>query len=64
LFIPMLSWAQIITTDPAIPLSDGSVIIYYDATLGTGGLKGYTGDVYAHAGVLTNLSTGSGACIF
>ncbi|TFH27733.1 MAG: T9SS type A sorting domain-containing protein [Bacteroidia bacterium] len=49
--------AQIITTDPALPTSGQAVTIYYDATLGTGGLKDYTGDVYAHTGVLTNLSS-------
>jgi len=49
--------AQIITTDPALPTSGQAVTIYYDATLGTAGLKNYTGDVYAHTGVLTNLSS-------
>lgn len=34
------------------------MILYYDATKGTAGLEGYTGDVYAHTGVLTNLSSG------
>ena len=58
--LPMLSSAQLITTDPAIPLAGESVIIYFDATQGSGGLEGYNGDVYAHTGVLTNLSTGSG----
>jgi glycosidase len=48
---------QIITTDPALPQDNDAVIIYFDATLGTGGLEGYTGDVYAHTGVLTNLSS-------
>jgi len=49
--------AQIITTDPALPTSGQAVTIYYDATQGTAGLKDYTGDVYAHTGVLTNLSS-------
>jgi glycosidase len=49
--------AQIITTDPALPTAGQSVSIYYDATQGTAGLKDYTGDVYAHTGVLTNLSS-------
>ena len=55
--ITRLSIAQIITTDPAIPTEGEAVIIYFDATEGTAGLEGYTGDVYAHTGVLTNLST-------
>jgi hypothetical protein len=60
ILFPLLSYAQIITTDPAIPLSGEAVTIYFDATEGSGGLEGYSGDVYAHTGVLTNLSTGSG----
>ncbi len=52
----LLSNAQIITTNPALPLATEAVIINFDATLGTGGLEGYTGDVYAHTGVLTKLS--------
>lgn len=46
-----------ISTTPALPLDNGLVVITYDATAGTAGLKDYTGDVYAHIGVLTNLST-------
>ena len=49
--------AQIITTDPDLPTANQSVTIYYDATEGTAGLEDYTGDVYAHTGVLTNLSS-------
>ena len=60
LVLPLLSSAQIITTDPDLPVAGEAVTIYFDATRGTGGLEGYTGDVYAHTGVLTNLSTGSG----
>ena len=52
--------AQIITTDPDLPTASQAVTIYYDATLGTAGLKDYTGDVYAHTGVLTNLSSDNG----
>ncbi len=55
-----LSNAQIITTDPALPTPGQAVTVYYDATLGTAGLKDFTGDVYAHTGVLTDQSTGSG----
>jgi 1,4-alpha-glucan branching enzyme len=56
LFSPALR-GQIITSDPALPVADQAVLIYYDATQGTAGLKGYTGDVYAHTGVLTNKSS-------
>ena len=50
--------AQIITTDPALPIAGDGVNIHYDATGGTAGLEGYTGDVYAHTGVLTDKSSG------
>ena len=49
--------AQIVTTEPDLPTAGQSVTIYYDATEGTAGLKDYTGDVYAHTGVLTSKST-------
>lgn len=55
-----ISFAQAspITTSPALPTDKDEVVITYDATAGTAGLKDYTGDVYAHIGVITNLSTG------
>jgi 1,4-alpha-glucan branching enzyme len=54
-----ISTGQIITTDPPIPVAGQAVTVYYDATLGTAGLKDYTGDVYAHTGVLTEESLGT-----
>ncbi|WP_445664913.1 alpha-amylase family glycosyl hydrolase [Fodinibius sp. AD559] len=48
---------QVITTDPEFPKADQSVTITFDATEGTGGLEDYTGDVYAHTGVITDEST-------
>lgn len=63
LFIALLftqaAIAQIIVTDPAFPTDDNPVVITYDATQGSGGLQGYTGDVYAHTGVITNQSSTS-----
>ncbi|HJV77649.1 MAG TPA: alpha-amylase family glycosyl hydrolase [Paludibacter sp.] len=62
LFISLISWAQIITTAPTFVTQNGGAIdIIYDATLGTAGLKDYTGadGVYAHTGVITNASTSS-----
>ncbi len=59
LLIPFTGITQLITTEPALPLAEEAVTIYYDATLGTAGLEGYTGDVYAHTGVLTNNSSGT-----
>ena len=57
LVLPFPGLAQIITTDPLFPLLEKPVKIYYDATMGTAGLKDYTGDVYAHTGVLTQNSS-------
>lgn len=49
--------AQVITTIPTLPSADDTVTIIYDATLGNGALAGFTGDVYAHTGVITDKST-------
>lgn len=57
LISPVAATAQLITTVPAFPTSEGGVVITFDATQGNRGMVGYTGDVYAHIGVITNLST-------
>ncbi|MRR19585.1 T9SS type A sorting domain-containing protein, partial [bacterium] len=50
---------QVIVTNPVFPVSSGPVVITFNADKGDMGLKDYTGDdVYAHTGVITNLSTG------
>jgi glycosidase len=48
--------AQLVTTDPPIPVVTEPVTVTFDATEGSGGLAGYTGDVYAHTGVITQYS--------
>ncbi len=48
--------AQIIVTEPTFPTMEGVVSIVFDATQGNGGLKGFTGEVYAHTGVITDKS--------
>ena len=58
LFLGQSLFSQIIKTDPGIPVAGSAVTITFDAALGNGGLKDFTGDVYAHTGVLTDLSTG------
>lgn len=50
-------FAQLIETDPYFPSDDQPVEVIFNATLGNKGLAGYTGDVYAHTGVITNLSS-------
>ena len=53
-----VAFAQVIVTAPAFPTDGEAVTITFDATQGNGGLANYTGDVYAHTGVITNLSSG------
>lgn len=63
--LPLIGWlltflpgiSQVVTTDPPFPQAGQAVTIFFDATAGNGGLAGYTGDVYAHTGVLTSGST-------
>jgi len=50
--------AQVVMTDPVYPIVNQPVTVVFDATQGDGGLAGYTGDVYAHAGVITEFSSG------
>ncbi len=52
-----LAHSQVITVDPAFPTDQDAVTITFYATQGSGGLADYTGDVYAHTGVITNNST-------
>ena len=52
-----LTKAQVITWTPYFATDSDSLIVIFDATQGNAGLMGYTGDVYAHTGVITNLST-------
>ena len=51
---------QILTWSPVFVTEEDSVIIIYDAAQGSAGLQGYTGDVYAHTGVITSVSIASG----
>ncbi|MBK5208121.1 MAG: alpha-amylase, partial [Flavobacteriaceae bacterium] len=53
-FISLSLYAQV-TTSPTLPTTIGEITITLDAT-GTE-LEGYTGDVYAHTGLLTTQST-------
>ncbi len=46
-----------VTSVPEYATENDSIIIYFDATQGDAGLEGFTGDVYAHTGVLTDSST-------
>ncbi|NUQ80713.1 MAG: T9SS type A sorting domain-containing protein [Bacteroidetes bacterium] len=57
LLVAPAAFSQVITTNPAFPTETGSVTITFYADRGTAGLKGFTGDVYAHTGVITDKST-------
>lgn len=59
LFLLVFSGFAQITTNPALPTDNKPVTITFDATQGTAGLKDFTGDIYAHAGVITDKSTSS-----
>ncbi len=51
--------SPVIWTVPAFPTKLDDVTVYFDASQGNAALSGFTGDVYAHTGVITNLSTSS-----
>lgn len=51
-------YTQVVVTNPVVPVTDQPVTITFYAAEGNGGLAGYTGDVYAHTGVITENSTG------
>jgi 1,4-alpha-glucan branching enzyme len=59
LLFSLSTFAQLVTWEPVYFTEDDSVTVYFDATLGNGGLEDYTGDVYAHTGVLINNSSSS-----
>ena len=50
--------AQLLSWTPQYANDNSTISITVDATKGNQGLLGYTGNVYMHLGVITNLSTG------
>lgn len=55
--VVLLTKAQLFSFSPDFPVDNSNVTITMDATKGNKGLMGYTGDVFVHIGVITNLST-------
>ncbi|GMT44354.1 MAG: hypothetical protein IEMM0006_0186 [bacterium] len=53
------TYSQVVSAVPAFPAASDSVTITFDAAKGDAGLKDFTGDVYAHTGVITVNSTSS-----
>ena len=49
--------AQLLTWSPQFANDNSTITITVDATKGNQGLLGFTGTVYMHLGVITNLST-------
>ena len=56
LLIPFKVFSQVVSSEPALPFDNQAVKIIFNASEGSGGLEAYSGDVYAHIGVLTDLS--------
>lgn len=53
-----ISFAQPITVDPTTPTQYDSIVVFLNTTLqGASELLNYTGTIYAHTGVTTNLGT-------
>lgn len=56
-YIIPTAWSQVIYTEPEFPSQLDDITVYFDASQGNAGLAGFTGDVYAHTGVITTAST-------
>ncbi|HET6766700.1 MAG TPA: alpha-amylase family glycosyl hydrolase, partial [Chitinophagaceae bacterium] len=50
--------SQLLSWTPDFPKDNDNITITADATKGNQGLLGFSGNVYVHLGVITNLSTG------
>jgi hypothetical protein len=53
----LLLQAQVVTSTPSFVTEADACTILFDATQGNKGLSGFTSDIWAHIGVITNLST-------
>jgi hypothetical protein len=53
-----VSMGQLVESAPFFPRTEEPVEIFFRADEGSQGLKDYTGQVYAHTGVITQFSTG------
>lgn len=49
--------AQVVTTIPSFTHDFDSVSVFFYADMGNGGLRDFTGDIYAHTGVITQSSS-------
>jgi 1,4-alpha-glucan branching enzyme len=60
LFLQITLSAQVLQWTPQFATDLDSIVIIYDATQGNGALASIGPPIYAHTGVITNLSTGPG----
>ena len=60
LFLIVTASAQLLFWSPQFPNDNSTITITLDANKGNQGLLGYTGTVYMHLGLITNLSTTPG----
>lgn len=52
--------AEVVSSDPPYPTEMDSIVVYFNAAEGDQGLMDYTGDIWAHTGVITVNSSGPG----
>ena len=52
-----LGYSQVVTINSTFPNENSTINLTFFASEGNKGLENYTGDVYAHTGVITNKST-------
>ena len=57
LFTWCYSSGQVVYTSPVFPSDADTATVYFNAAQGNAALKGYNDSIWAHTGVLTNLST-------
>ncbi len=57
LAVSISALAQVVTTTPTFPSQTDTITVFFDASKGNRDLAGFTGDIYAHTGVITFLST-------
>ena len=59
IFSSVVVKGQVVYSSSVFFEQDDAVLVYFDATKGTGGLIDYEGDIYAHTGVITSESSGN-----
>ena len=47
---------QVVSWEPEFPTENDSIVVYFHADQGNQALQGYSGTVYAHTGLISNMS--------